>query len=530
MNEVADLYSEMYPSVEHIQQMDKRNDERPYFLCEYAHAMGNAVGNLKEYWDYIEHSKRMIGGCIWDWVDQGINMPGQPKDHYYFGGSFGDHPNDFDFCCNGIITADRSVTPKLEQVKQIYQYMAFSDASENGSAISLTVRNKYAFLNLDGFGLHYSVLKNGIQQKEGDLDLPSCKPGDSVRVEIPSGVLATGDGGEYFLNVEAKLKNNCVWADAGHVVAAEQLNLSAAREKAVAKTEAAATAKGQAPAAKFRIVDDNRANLFLRTDKAVIAFDKNSGQLVQLAYDNENMLAGRDGWKYNYYRAINNDRREYMETSTRLDSFSYNEMDEGKVQVKASYTETIGHQVVPYNIVYEANPTDGSLLVAVQFAISKNYNLPRIGLQTLLSSRLENVTWYGRGPMENYPDRKDCAFVGVYKKTVDEMAEKYVRACSMGERCDVRWVSLTDNTGKGIRITSEGEMFDFCAQHYTDRDLWNVVYGHDLPAIRKAETVLSLDAAMRGIGNGSCGPGPMRKYELETGKTYNLTFKISPEK
>jgi beta-galactosidase len=538
MNEVADIYSEMYPSIDHIQKMDQSQDDRPYFMCEYAHAMGNAVGNLKEYWDYVEHSKRMIGGCIWDWVDQGINMPGQPKDHYYFGGSFGDHPNDFDFCCNGIITADRAVTPKLEQVKQIYQYMAFSHVSNDG----LTVRNKYAFLNLNQFSLHYQILKDGVQVKEGDFDLPDCKPGDSVRVQIPY-LDVTSNEGEFFLNVEARLKNNCVWADAGHPVAAEQLELHEfPATPLVAAMPAESVRKGKSkvvmskltspaePIVKFNIVDDSRANLFLRTDKAVIAFDKNSGQLVQLAYDNQNMLAGRDGFKYNYYRAINNDRREYVETTTRLDSFRYNELEDGKVQIKASYTETIGKQVVPYNIVYEANPKDGSLQVSAKFGIDKNYNLPRIGLETLLKSGLENVTWYGRGPMENYPDRKDCAFVGKYKKTVDEMAEKYVRACSMGERCDVRWVSLTDNAGKGIRITSACDLFDFSAQHYTDRDLWNVVYGHDLPAIRKAETVLSLDAAMRGIGNGSCGPGPLQKYELETGKTYELSFVISPER
>ena len=280
---------------------------------------------------------------------------------------------------------------------------------------------------------------------------------------------------------------------------------------------------------RFSVVDDNRQNLFLRTDKAVIAFDKNSGQLVQLVYNNQNMLAGRDGFKYNYYRAINNDRREYIEDLTRLDSFKYNELADGKVRVKVSYTEKIGSQVVPYNILYEANPTDGSILVSAKFGIDEKYNLPRIGLQTLLNSRLENVTWYGRGPMENYPDRKDCAFVGIYKKTVDEMAEKYVRACSMGERCDVRWVSLTDNAGKGIRITSGCDLFDFCAQHYTDRDLWNVVYGHDLPSIRKEETVFSMDAGMRGIGNASCGPQPLQKYELETNKTYELSFVISPQ-
>ena len=535
MNEVADIYSEMYPDISHIMKTDKNSDDRPYFMCEYAHAMGTAIGNLKEYWDFVESSKRMIGGCIWDWVDQGINMKGQPSGNYYFGGSFGDHPNDFDFCCNGIVTPDRAVTPKLEQVKQIYQYMAFSHASDN----AITVRNKYAFLSLNQFRLHYSIMKDGVQVKEGDLDLPDCKPGDSVRIQIPY-LDVTKAEGEFFLNVEARLKNNCVWADAGHPVAAEQLALhefpaiplvpaqtvaSSDKKKKDKKEIAVATQ----PKAKFHIVEDSRKLLFLRTDKAVIAFDKGTGRLIQLSYNNQNMLAGRDGFGYNYYRSINNDRREYTKPQTSLNDFNYTELDNGKVQVKVSFTETIGKQSVPYSIVYEADPESSALSVSARFDIGKDYNLPRIGLQTMLNSSLENVKWYGRGPMENYPDRKDCAFVGQYKKTVDEMAEKYVRAESMGERCDVRWISLTDAKGKGLRLTATGDFFDFSALHYTDQDLWNIVYGHDLPAIRKAETVLCLDAAMRGIGNASCGPQPLKKYEMETGKTYALSFLITPE-
>ena len=180
-------------------------------------------------------------------------------------------------------------------------------------------------------------------------------------------------------------------------------------------------------------------------------------------------------------------------------------------------------------MVYCLNPDDGSINVKTTFDINKDYNWPRIGLQIALNKNLENIEWYGRGPMENYPDRKDCAFIGRYQKTVDGMTEKYVRAESMGERCDVRWVSFTNNK-YGIRIESTHAPFHFSALHYTDRDLWDVVYGHDLPSIRKDEIYLSLDAAMRGLGNQSCGPAPLAKYEMERGKTYELEFSINPMK
>ena len=219
MNDVADMDSRMYPSIESMIEQDEQPRNKPYFLCEYAHAMGNAIGNLEEYWDYIEHhSKRMIGGCIWDWVDQGINMPGQPADHYYFGGSFGDRPNDNDFCCNGIVTADRQVTPKLWEVKKVYQYITLEPNAEN----SIGVRNRYVFLNLHDFNLRYVILKDGVPIAEEEFSLPDGKPGEHRAVLIPYSRYLTSEG-EYYLNLEIKLKKDCVWAKAGHIVATEQL-------------------------------------------------------------------------------------------------------------------------------------------------------------------------------------------------------------------------------------------------------------------------------------------------------------------
>ena len=519
MNEVADIYSEMYPNIKHMEDIEKNSDDRPYFLCEYEHAMGNAMGNMKEYWDLIESSRKMIGGCIWDWVDQGITMKGQPKDHYFFGGSFGDKPNDFDFCCNGIVTPDRSITPKLLQVKHIYQYIKFATA-ENGA---IEVANWYGFLNLDNFGLRYAILKNGEKVKEGTLDLPSCVPGKKIKVSLPGYADAKSGEGEYFVNVEAFLKEKTLWAEAGHVVANAQLPYTEAPAYAPAQKQ-----QPEKCSQRFFTVNDNYRNLFFRTPETSVCFDRSTGQIVQLSYGNREVFSGRNGFNYNYYRSINNDRRDFVDPQRKLSDFQYKENDNGIVEVQASYVEQIGEQQVPYTLSYLLNPDDGSIRIKATFNIDDKYNLPRIGLSTFLNQRLENVEWYGRGPMENYPDRKDCAFVGRYKNTVDGMAEKYVRAETMGERCDVRWVSFTDQEGKGICLESAGEPFHFSAQHYTDEDLWKVIYGHDLPAIRRNDVVLCLDAAMRGLGNQSCGPAPLAKYEMERNKTYVLDFTIQP--
>ncbi|MBO7498501.1 MAG: beta-galactosidase, partial [Bacteroidaceae bacterium] len=171
--------------------------------------------------------------------------------------------------------------------------------------------------------------------------------------------------------------------------------------------------------------------------------------------------------------------------------------------------------------------TDGSIDVHATFVTADDFRLPRLGLQAMLSPALENVSWYGRGPIENWPDRKDAAFVGRYTSTVTDMEEFYVRAQSMGERCDTHWLTLTDNNGKGLRVESYGKTFDFCALHVTDRDLNDVKYGHRINEIRRAEVVLTLDAWVRGIGNASCGPGPLPAYDYKPG-THALDVRLSP--
>lgn len=166
--------------------------------------MGNAIGNLDEYWDYIEnHSCRMIGGCIWDWVDQGINKYGELSDRYYFGGGFGDKPNDFDFCCNGIVTPDRQVTPKLIEVKKVYQYIKFKPVELKAGKVKL--ENRYDFLNLNQFDLQWQLLKDGQIVESGVLSLGDAAPNKDIEVTIPYKT-ALDAGSEYFLNLSARLK------------------------------------------------------------------------------------------------------------------------------------------------------------------------------------------------------------------------------------------------------------------------------------------------------------------------------------
>ena len=519
MNDVADMDSRMYPSIESMIEQDEQPRHKPYFLCEYAHAMGNAIGNLEEYWNYIEyHSKRMIGGCIWDWVDQGINMPGQPADHYYFGGSFGDRPNDNDFCCNGIVTADRQVTPKLWEVKKVYQYITLEPNAEN----SIGVRNRYAFLNLHDFNLRYVILKDGVPIAEEEFSLPDGKPGEHRAVQIPYSRYLTSEG-EYYLNLEIKLKKDCVWAKAGHIVATEQLLLQKSPNTGLQPVAVSASSKESL----FKVVEEEKRYLFFRRPGVEITFDKKEGKLTGIRYNGDNMLHLREGWSLNTFRFINNDVRKWQDTQTEVISFDWKwSEDNQSAIVTIQLQETVGDVKVPYKLIYRLYG-NGEIDVDASFTTNDDFNLPRLSLQAFFNPSLEQLEWYGRGPIENYRDRKNAAYFGRYQSAVNDMKESYARSQTMGGRCDTRWLTLTNKAGKGIKITA-ADTFDFSALHYTDKDLFEIKYGHALPDIYRAEVVLNLDCIQRGLGNASCGPGPRPAYEIQKNTVYKYAFRMSP--
>ena len=522
MNHVADMDSRMYPSIGAMKHLDRDKSlkGRPFFLCEYAHAMGNAIGNLREYWDYIEYeSDRMIGGCIWDWVDQGLCKYGEPHSNMYYGGGFGDYPNDNDFCCNGIVTSDRRITPKLEQVKKVYQYVGF-DLTDQGK---IRIRNRYCFHDLSAYMLRYELTRDGQVIRSGSQSMQPIQPGDSLDLDLPC-ALPSGEG-MYHLNLSLELKEPTSWAPAGHSVAAEQLCL---REGPSAAVVAPASGSGEIA------VSESDGQVIVKGKDWTFAVSKSDGSVTELTYGGKSMLAtgSKGNFLFNGYRSINNDRCGDLELKHEAcQEFSvceYEDKETGKLEyVTVGFTSVVsggkgGRSEVLVKTEYFVDG-NGNIELTTYFDNSKNADFRRLGLQVMLDGRIENVEYIGRGPMENYPDRKDCAFVGRYATTVSDMREDYIKPQSMGERCDVSSLALTGKDGRGICITRLSGDLMFSAQHYTDEDLWNTKYLHQLKDIKRKETVLHLDAAMRGLGNASCGPGPMKEYELgESSYSYKL--------
>ena len=521
MNPVADMDSRMYPRMDNMIKQDQEADKqnRPFFLCEYAHAMGNSIGNLQEYWDYIEFkSQRMIGGCIWDWVDQSLCKWGEPTTNMYYGGGFGDYPNDQDFCCNGIVTADRHATPKLQEVKKVYQYVDFRMTNEG----KIRIRNRYCFQNLSAYNLKFELLRDGRSVSNVITSMSDVLPGDSIDMDVP--VKVPDMEGMYHLNLSLEQREATVWADAGHVVAREQILLRDGKPT----ISATATTTGS-----FSVKEDNQISV--TGESFTFAVSKQTGAVTELAYNGKPVIIAGDkvpfgNMTFNGYRSISNDRRNNFKSDI-VSPMVTLQQDDNKAIITVCYDVKSGRDgqtSVPVETTYTVSG-DGSIAVKSSFGNESNKDFSRLGLIAAINPRLGNVEWFGRGPHENYPDRKTSAFMGIWDSTVEGMTEEYERPQSMGERCDVQWVTFTDNNGEGIRIhKTEGEL-SFSALHYMDEDLWQTKYLHELKKIYRPEIILHLDAAMRGLGNASCGPGPLPKYEISE-KSYSYGFVIEPIK
>ena len=524
-NESADIDSHMYPSLERMAAFDQQTSDKPYFLCEYAHAMGNAVGNLAEYWDYIENkSQRMIGGCIWDWVDQGINMPGKPQSQYYLGGDFGDKPNDFDFVCNGLTTPDRRVTAKLLEVKKVYQYIKFRPLSLVSGKIE--IENKYDFTNLNDFNITWEVMKDGVKSESGMIESLDLFPNQKTVITVPYNKNLEA-GSEYFLNIYFSLKNETSWGKSGHIVASEQFALNDRQPLSnidvSSMPEIAVTEQG------------NHLNINGIGFKTV--FDITQGIMTSLQYNGQEMIYSGKGFNLNWYRSVNNDKytdQSYHPTTNDKPIFSYQVANDKKsVAIIASTVATIASEKpvkIPYLIKYTVY-SDGTIDVDASFnSASMGSIVRRLGLQIVLPSGMENIHYYGHGPHENYSDRKHAAFIGEYATTVKGMeAEHYVRSQSMGNREDIRWVEITNQNKQGLKISSKDKL-GFAALHFTDQTLWDAVHDFKLDELRKPEVYLSLDAIQQGLGNASCGPLPLSEYMIPANANIGYSFRIQAVK
>ncbi len=516
----ADMDSNMYPDIPRMIRTDKNGSDKPYFLCEYAHSMGNSPGNLAEYWEYIENSQRMIGACIWDWVDQGINKVGRPDSEFYYGGDFGDSPNDADFCCDGLVTPDRRPTAKLAETKKVYQYVKFHPADLAKGII--TVENKYDFTDLSAFVFSWELLKDGETVDGGTLPGIRCAPDGKVDVRIPFDV-DQDPSSEYFLNVRCALADDTIWADAGHEVAFAQFGLSSGTVPSVSRD------------VRMTLLSEQiQDGVVFRSDAFSVSFRQTDGMISGLSYGGKEILDAP--MSLLWYRSVANDKftdqtaypsecRNVSFTYTFAADSTYAEVNaEGQVDIDAPGKDW----KMPYSIRYKVW-ADGVIDVTAAFTKPSGTEvIRRLGTCLEMVPGYENVRWYGKGPHESYIDRCRSAAVGIYEDTVDGfVSEHYVRAQSMGNREDARWIEVTAADGSGLRIERLDGAMSFSAMHYTDADLWNIGHDFRLPEIRRDETFVNIDVIQQGLGNATCGPVPLQEYMIPEDRPLMHSFRIS---
>ena len=549
----SDFGSDMYPKVETVIKQSSGLHGKPYFICEYAHAMGQAVGNLQEYWNVIEKSTGIVGGCIWDWVDQGIYDTRRIKEHkplidsktglhYYTSGydytrmNRGDNGFQGDFMSNGIITPGREWTAKLEEVKYVYRDADFVGFKNH----KLTLKNKSAFTNLaDAYTLTYRVLADGKEVEKGTAAVPSCQPGATCEVDIPYTTVVNADK-EYVVELSLNLKNNASWAKKGYSMVATQFKLGA--DAAVASVPVADPTFVEQPHGTLPVIGKLKGKLKIEGRKVVgknfaISFAEN-GTIADWTFNGKQIVMPEAGPDFNGFRRIANDNISLGATGGVAENENKEEgaISGQKHLVKAPAKQgknvvvetTVGNGKDTHAIVYTIYP-NGVVDMKVTFENS-SVDTRRVGITMQFAPGMENVEYYAKGPWSNYIDRQRSQMLGRYSTTVDGMFEEQSAPQTMGDRQGLRNLKLSGN-GTSLDITVEG-MLAFSLSHVDDQQFnYDVFYGgkHPYDLTRSPQVFAHFDFWQRGIGNHSCGGDScLPQYQVPTGK-HVVTMRFAPK-
>ncbi len=503
---------------------------RPVLTSEYAHAMGNALGNLQEYWTEIYWHPRLLGGFIWEWADQGLRKTAADGTRFIaYGGDFGDKPNLGVFSIKGIVNADRELTPKFAAVRKVYQPVYVTGSALKPGDTKVRFVNHYDHTNLDSLRIHWRVRGDGVTLQDGTLPVVSGAPGTAPEVVIPiNPITAPVAGADYWLEFEFFPRHVPSWVPVNEPVAREQLKLDV--------TTPLPAALPKEPAAVS--IDERGDQVTITGAGFKAAFSRAAGTLFSLDYGSGELIAGGAGPVLQVFRApADNDKgfgkwlaRDWRQTGldklTRtVESFEVKTLAPGRVQVIVVARSAAATGAFVHRATWTLRG-DGIIELANRVEPSGELPpLPRVGVVLQVAPGFERFRWYGHGPDENYVDRKQSEFVGVWSRDVKDLYTPYVRPQENGNREGVRWFTLTNAAGRGLMVVAETELLAVTALHYSVADLDAAKHAHELKA--RPETFLSLDAAQCGLGNGSCGPGVLEKYSVPV-KTYEWKLSLRP--
>ncbi len=554
----SDVTSVMYPTVESIvEYATSPSATRPLIMCEYAHAMGNSVGNLKEYWEAIENTYGIQGGFIWDWVDQGLTKTDEKGVEYWaYGGDFGEQLHDGNFCINGLIWPDRKPHPALWEYKKVLQPVVVKAVDLKAGLIEIV--NKQDFSTLDWLDGSWELVFQDVVLQYGKLGRLDIGPGQSKQIRLPLQRPHMHD--ECFLNISFKLKNDTLWAEKGYEVAWDQFllppiaddhNLSDTPAQIVCDCQTyECTCDDECDETctcechewpELELVESEREAV-IRGKDFELRFDRANGRIAAWTFKGVSLIVS--GPQLNVWRAAtdNDGFKLWPEAPGKLlGQWLAAGLDRLCYTVESVEISTLNREWVRIDVVtnVQAQECEGKFKHLHTYTVNRRGHvtieneiqasldlppLPRIGLTMTLPAGFEGFTWYGRGPHENYIDRNVGARVGVYCSTVDEQYVPYIMPQECGNKTDVRWVALTNEQGIGLMVTAPNLM-EVSALHYTADDLYHAFHTNEL--VRRPETILNLDYRQCGLGGASCGPMTRPEYLIQPG-SYTFVVHMRP--
>ena len=552
-NDIVDMGSNQYPSIAWVEGAveGKYKIKYPFHISEYAHSMGNACGGLADYWKAIERTNFLCGGAIWDWVDQALyNYTPDGKRYLAYGGDFGDNPNDGMFVMNGIVFADLQPKPQYYEVKKVYQNVGISLEGSEGR--TLKIFNKNYFTTLDDYTLRLSLWRDGVKVEDTTIPMPTIAPRATAEVELPESYTKRTPGSEYFVKAECVLSVDRPWAKRDYVQMDEQLPLPTIQAEPQLEFATAS------PFASTKTIGDR----WVATGKDFdVAFDLKQGTISRLIYSGDTLIREGNEPRLTAFRApcdndvwirsqwvangLHNLRHQvlshkitplpggrvelYFTVRSQAPNGATLTMKKasGRYQITEDTSRPFGDEDFHFisEVVWTVH-SDGKITLRSNISSNKPHlTLARLGYEFVLPQQYEDYAYYGRGPINNYGDRKASQYVERYESKVAEQFVSFPKPQTMGNREDVRWVSLTKPSGSGILFYTDSVMTS-SALPYSALDLMLAPHPYQLPAPGDTHLVLSLSTT--GLGGHSCGQGPPLKQYQSFGTPQVFTLTLRP--
>jgi beta-galactosidase len=510
----TDIVCPMYPELAAIEGYALRDDDpRPIIMCEYSHAMGNSNGGLADYYAAFDRHPALQGGFVWEWIDHGIRqVDRRGREYWAYGGDFGEARHDANFCADGIVWPDRTPHPALNELKFLSQPIRV-EALRDGR---FRIRNRQFFASLDRYRGEWELTVDGERRAGGNLPALRVAPGKMLDVAPRLPAWANDSGGERLITFRFFLREETEWAPAGHEVAWQQLSLPSTRPRV---PRAGATRP-------------NRGGVF-DAGGTRVAIDLDTGILSELSSDGRNLLVA--GPRLQLWRApTDNDGLRLVDEKRHLGVLPHwlelglDRLELSLVSCRVGAASVAVVHAAPGLVTHRHTYrllASGELVVENVVELAPGLDdVPRIGAGLALRPGLERVTWYGRGPWENYPDRLASAIVGRFESTVAEQYVPYILPQEHGLHCDTRWLTLTADDGFGLKVEGRPAI-GFSASHLTAADLYAARHTSDLEP--RPEVFLNLDHAQRGLGTASCGPDTAEQYRLLE-PSYRFSYTLRP--